>query len=157
MAGAASHDVFHLVGFSVGGEEFCVDILKVQEIIRMVNITRMPNAPDYVEGIINIRGRVIPVIDLRKRFRLKEISDRDEARRIVVVDISGVTIGLMVDEVSQVWKLSEDQISPAPETVKGPGSECISGVGMLQDRLVVLLDLEKLLTEAELHGVAQAA
>src|SRR6185369_9264828 len=99
---AVSSAILHMVGFAVGNEEFCVDILKVQEIIRMVAITAMPNAPDYVEGVINLRGKVIPVIDFRKRFHIFDGGEADgQSKRIVVVSIGDATIGLVVDKVSQ--------------------------------------------------------
>jgi len=135
-------NIFHLVGFILGGEEFCVDILKVQEIIRMVDITKMPNAPEYVEGVINLRGRVIPVVDLRNWFHLGESQEEEGSRRIVVASINGVRIGLVVDQVSQVFKLPGDQVAPAPDAVKRKGSECISGVGMMAEKLLILLDLK---------------
>ncbi len=154
----ATSGVLHMVGFTVGKEEFCVDILKVQEIIRMVEITVMPNAPDYVEGVINLRGKVIPVIDFRKRFHIMDDTETDmQSKRIVVVAFSGITIGLVVDKVSQVMKLSQEQISPTPDTVKGYDSECISGVGRVGDKLLILLDLEKLFAQNGLGGVELAA
>jgi purine-binding chemotaxis protein CheW len=155
---AGSGDLSHLVGFTVDNEEYCVDILKVQEIIRMVGITKMPNAPGFVEGVINLRGKVIPVIDFRKRFNLGGSADvSGNNRRIVVVIIDGVTIGFIVDQVSQVFKLNPEQIAPAPETVRNRDSDCISGVGMLNDKLLILLDLEKMLNQGELEKVGQAA
>src|SRR5512137_1059477 len=93
-----NNDNIQLVGFTVDGEDFGVDILKVQEIIRMVEITKMPNAPEYVEGVINLRGKVIPVVDFRKRFHLKEdAAENHDNKRIVVVALSHVTIGIVVD------------------------------------------------------------
>jgi len=147
-----------MVGFTVGNEEFCVDILKVQEIIRMMGITKIPNAPDYAEGVINLRGRVIPVIDFRKRFNLPEASiENDESRRIVVVDIVGYTIGLIVDEVSHVIKLDNDSVSPTPETVKSSGGECFSGIGRMGEKLIILLDVEGMFGAGELSWAEEAA
>jgi len=147
-----------LVGFRVEDEEFGVDILRVQEIIRMVDITRIPNAPDYVQGVINLRGSVIPVIDFRRRFNLACDSNEDSrSRRIVVVDLGTLTVGIIVDEVSEVIKLSNEEISPTPEAVKGYNSECISGVGKLGDKLMIILDLEKLFGAGELEELQQAA
>ncbi len=158
VSNTSSADMHHMVGFAVGNEEFCVDILKVQEIIRMMGITKIPNAPDYAEGVINLRGRVIPVIDFRKRFNLPESSnDNDEARRIVVVDIIGNTIGLIVDEVSHVIKLENDCISPTPETVKSSGGECFSGIGRMGEKLIILLDVAGMFSEGELAWAEEAA
>lgn len=153
-----SAEIHHMVGFTVGNEEFCVDILKVQEIIRMMGITKIPNAPDYAEGVINLRGRVIPVIDFRKRFNLPESAqEKEESRRIVVVDIAGNTIGLIVDEVSHVIKLDSDSVSPTPETVKSSGGECFSGIGRMGEKLIILLDVEGMFNDGELAWAEEAA
>ncbi len=155
---ALSGQTLHMVGFTVGSEEFCVDILKVQEIIRMVPITSMPNAPDYVEGVINLRGKVIPIIDFRKRFHIFETTTVEEQhRRIVVVSIGSATIGLVVDQVSQVIKLSADQISPTPAVAKGYEADAIIGVGRIGEKLLIILDLEKIFSDAELAGMESAA
>jgi purine-binding chemotaxis protein CheW len=147
-----------MVGFTVGTEEFCVDILKVQEIIRMMEITKIPNAPDYAKGVINLRSRVIPVIDFRKRFNLPEaLEDKEESRRIVVVDINGTTIGLIVDQVSHVIKLENESVSPTPETVKSSGGGCFSGIGRMGDKLIILLDVEEMFGEGELTWAEEAA
>ncbi len=156
--GKGAGDSMHMVGFTVASEEFCVDILKVQEIIRMVEITVMPNTPDYVEGIINLRGKIIPIIDFRKRMHLPFAENLNEqSRRIVVVSFGKVTVGLVVDKVSHVMKLSTDQISPTPEVIKGFESECLMGVGRSGDKLLILLDLEKLFHQDEFVGLADAA
>ncbi|MDD2321096.1 MAG: chemotaxis protein CheW [Geobacteraceae bacterium] len=155
---AGVDEMHHMVGFTVGNEEFCVDILKVQEIIRMMEITKIPNAPAYAEGVINLRGRVIPVIDFRKRFNLPESSDENsDSRRIVVVDIIGATIGLIVDQVSHVIKLENDSVSPTPETVKNSSGNCFSGIGRLGEKLIILLDVEGMFGEGELAWVEEAA
>lgn len=149
-----SGTTLHLVGFTVGDEEFCVDILKVQEIIRMVAISAMPNAPDYIEGIINLRGRIIPIIDFRKRFHILCASTVDErAKRIVVVSLNTATIGLVVDSVSQVFKLVESQISPAPEVAKGYDAEAIVGIGQMGEKLLIILDVEQMFSGMELTGM----
>jgi len=155
--GKAAGDSLHLVGFKVGTEEFCVDILKVQEIIRMVEITVMPNSPDFVEGVINLRGSIIPIIDFRKRMNLpfSEILDQ-QTKRIVVVSFGKVTVGLVVDKVTHVMKLSPDQISPTPDVIKGYDSECLMGVARSGDRLLILLDLEKMFKEDEFDHFAGA-
>lgn len=158
MKSAAGGDLEQLVGFRVEDEEFGVEILRVQEIIRMVDITRIPNTPDYVKGVINLRGTVIPVIDFRSRFHLSYDADQDSrSRRIVVVDVGGITVGIIVDEVSEVIKLSGDDISPTPSTVKGYDSECIRGVGKLGDKLMIILDLQKMFGKGELEQFQSAA
>ena len=131
-----------LVSFNIGSEEFGVDILKVQEINRMVEITRVPQAPNYVEGVINLRGKVIPIIDLRKRFSL-ELKEPDKNTRIVVVDIGGNIMGMIVDSVSEVLRLPANTIEPPPDLVTGINSEYINGVAKLENRLLIFLDLSK--------------
>ena len=141
--------VRQLVTFHLDGEEFAVEILKVQEIIRRIDTTRVPNAPDFVEGVINLRGKVVPVICLRKRFGLP---DRDKSNaslnRIVVVEVGGAVAGLAVDSVSEVLRIPEDTIEPPPRLVK-VDRDYVSGVGKLQDRLLMLLDVDKILNDAE--------
>jgi purine-binding chemotaxis protein CheW len=142
----------------VGDEQFCIDILKVQEIIRMVDITKIPNAPEYVEGIINLRGKVIPILDFRKRCKLNVGTEGEKQhKRIVVVAIGEKTVGLVVDKVSQVLKLEQVNISPTPDVVKGFNSDFINGVGKDGDKLLILLDLEKLITQDELEDIEQVA
>jgi purine-binding chemotaxis protein CheW len=154
----ASGNILHMVGFSIGKEEFCIDILKVQEIIRMMEITRIPNAPDFIEGVINLRGKVIPIIDFGKRCNLSGGNEVDENhRRIVVVAIGEKTVGLVVDRVSQVIKLEEEQISSPPDVVKSCNSEFISGVGKCGDKLLILLDLERLFAQGDLDRIDTAA
>ncbi len=154
----ANGKTLHLVGFSVGKEEFCVDILKVQEIIRMMEITKIPNAPDFVEGVINLRGKVIPIVDFGKRCNLYGAPEGDEShKRIVVAAVGDKTVGLVVDRVSQVIKLDEEQISSTPEVVRGCNSDFISGVGKSGEKLLILLDLDRLFNRGELEGIDLAA
>ena len=141
-------EMLQLVSFKLGEEEFGVDIMQVQEIIRMQNITAVPNAPEFVEGVINLRGRVIPIVDLRKRFGLEEKS-HDKATRIIVVKVDDLTVGLIVDEVSEVLRIPVDTVEPPPPIVAGVESEYIKGVGKLEDRLLILLDLSKTLSKEE--------
>lgn len=143
-----SGDVLQLVTFRLGNEEFSVDILKVQEIIRLLDLTRVPKAPEFIEGVINLRGKVIPVMDLRKRFSMPEAEDTSEAR-IIVVELKDTTVGFRVDGVSEVLRLPADTVEPPPTMVCGLETEYIKGVGKLDDRLIILLDVEKVLTEQE--------
>ncbi|MFP4168092.1 MAG: chemotaxis protein CheW [Desulfonatronovibrionaceae bacterium] len=147
-------ELLQLVTFSIGDEEFGVEILKVQEINRMMEITRVPKAPDFVEGVINLRGRVIPVIDLRKRFGLEsKVHDKDT--RIIVIEINKMIVGFVVDAVSEVLRIPADTVEPPPPVVAGLDSEYISGVGKLEDRLLILLDLDRLLTRQEKSQLTQ--
>lgn len=147
-------ELLQLVTFSIGGEEFGVEILTVQEIIRMLEITRVPKAPDFVEGVINLRGKVIPIIDLRKRFGL-ESKSYDKNTRIVVIEINKMIVGFVVDSVSEVLRIPEDTVEPPPPVVAGLDSEYISGVGKLEDRLLILLDLDRLLSREEKSVLSQ--
>ncbi|MFP4392204.1 MAG: chemotaxis protein CheW [Desulfohalobiaceae bacterium] len=151
---SSSKDMLQLVSFKLKDEEFGVDILQVQEIIRMQEITHVPNAPDFVEGVINLRGRVIPIVDLRKRFGL-ERQEHGKATRIIVVMIGQVTVGLIVDEVSEVLRIPEDTVEPPPPIVAGIESDYIKGVGKLEDRLLILLDLNKILSREEKSSLKQ--
>jgi purine-binding chemotaxis protein CheW len=141
-------EVLQLVTFRLGKEEFSMDILKVQEIIRHMDLTRVPRTPDFVDGVINLRGRVIPVLDLRKRFGLPADEKTNETR-IIVVDVENRTVGLKVDAVSEVLRLPADTVEPPPSLVTGIESDYIKGVGKLDGRLIILLDVAKILTRTE--------
>ena len=142
-------ELLQLVGFNLGDEEFGVDILKVQEINRMIEITKVPQSPDFVEGVINLRGEIIPVIDLRKRFGLSK-KDPDRHTRIIVAEVGESTLGFVVDAVSEVIRIKSDTVEPPPPIVKGQHAEYIQGVGKLDDRLLMLLDIDKILSATEI-------
>jgi purine-binding chemotaxis protein CheW len=148
----SGEELLQLVSFNIGSEEFGVDILKVQEINRMVEITKVPQAPHYVEGVINLRGKVIPIVDLRKRFNL-EVREYDKNTRIVVVDIGGNIMGMVVDSVSEVLRLPASTIEPPPDIVTGVNSEYIKGVAKLEDRLLIFLDLSKVIDVEEVSRI----
>ncbi len=146
-------EILQLVSFMIENEEYGVDILKVQEINRMFQITKVPNSPDFVDGVINLRGRVIPVIDLRTKLNLlRKLHDKDT--RIIVVDLQGKTIGFIVDKVKEVLRIPSSIIEPPPSTVSGINSDFITGVGKLEDRLLILLDLDKIVTGSEKKELA---
>ena len=145
-------DLLQLVTFSIGSEEFGVDILKVIEIIRTMEITKVPKAPAFVEGVINLRGLVIPIIDLRRRFGLAEKAG-DSDTRIIVIEINGMSVGFVVDSVSEVLRIPANTVEPAPPVVAGVDSDYISGVGKLEDRLLILLNLDKLLSADDLESL----
>ncbi len=140
--------LLQLVTFHIGEEEFGVEILKVQEIIRTMAITRVPKAPVFVEGVINLRGKVIPIVDLRKRFGMAA-QKHDKHTRIIVIEINAVIIGFVVDSVSEVLRIPSGTVEPPPPIISGIESEYISGVGKLPDRLLILLDLDRLLSKGE--------
>lgn len=139
----SEEDVHQLVTFLLGGEVYALDILAVQEIIRMQNITDVPRTADYVEGVINLRGKVIPIIDLRKRFNLT-VQDETKDTRIIVVEIGDKIIGMIVDGVSRVLRLSASLVEPPSPIVGGVDSNYIKGVGKVNDQLIILLDLSKI-------------
>jgi purine-binding chemotaxis protein CheW len=151
-----SDELLQLVSFRIGGEEFGVDILKVQEINRMMEVTRVPNAPEYVDGVINLRGKVIPIIDLRRRFGM-ERKEHDKTTRIVVVELTGKVVGFVVDGVEEVLRIPRSVTEPPPSIVGGVRDEYITAVGKLEDRLLILLDLDKVLTAGDVRRVNDVA
>jgi purine-binding chemotaxis protein CheW len=150
---ATTAQLLQLVSFSVAAEEYGLDSLRVQEIIRTQQLTRVPNLPDYVEGVINLRGKVIPVVALRRRLGLESVAS-DKNTRIVVVDVHGQTLGFIVDAVSEVLRISADAVEPTPR-IGNVEREYISGVGKLETRLLLMLDLERLLNEEEIGATVQ--
>ncbi|MDR3628236.1 MAG: chemotaxis protein CheW [Ignavibacteriaceae bacterium] len=147
-----SSELLQLVSFVLGNEEFGVNIICVQEIIRMLQITKVPNAPDYVDGVINLRGRVIPVIDLRQKLGMPR-KDHDNNTRIIVVEVNSKTVGFIVDGVKEVIRIPVGVTEPPPEIVSGINSEYIKSVGKLEDRLLILIDLEKILSKNEVFSL----
>ncbi len=146
-----------LVIFRLAGEEFGLEISQVREIIRMQGVTPMPKAPDFIEGVINLRGQIIAVIDLAKRFGLSQTKRTDKSR-IVVVEFTGNSIGLIVDEVPEVRRLSQEDIESTPEMLQSQiHSDFIKGVGKMGERLIILLDVDKTLTREEAKQVAEVA
>lgn len=147
--------LIQLVSFHLASEEYALDILRVQEIIRMQDLTRVPNSPSFVEGVINLRGKVIPVVGLRKRFGLPHLPP-DKHTRIVVVEVNGTVVGLVVDSVSEVLRIAADTIEPPPRLGKVQ-REYVSGVGKLENRLLLLLDVDYLFSNSEQNEVGQVA
>lgn len=142
-----SDELLQLVIFNLGIEEFGVDIMKVQEIIRLPEITRIPKSPDYIKGVINLRGKIIVVMDLDKRFGMATKEMTDESR-IIVVDIEGTIIGMVVDSVSEVIRLLAKNVDPTPEIITHKiNANYLKGVGKMDDRLLILLDLENIINE----------
>jgi len=137
-----------LVVFDLAQEAYGVDIGTVREIIRMQDVTSVPHRPDYVSGVINLRGRITPVVDLRKRFDLSE-QEITRDSRIVVVDIDGDDIGMIVDAVTEVLRISTTQIEPPSTMIAAGGSDYIVGIAKMEERLVLLLDLERVLTSGQ--------
>lgn len=145
---ASEGNVIQLVSFTLDGVEYGIDILQVHEILRIPDITRLPNTPSFIRGVINLRGNVIPVVDVRNRFGYPSI-DVTEFTRIIVIESEGKQIGLFVDNVSQVIRLSDKNIDPPSDLIEGVSEEFITGVGRLKDRLVVILNLANILFESD--------
>ena len=145
-----------LVSFRLASEEYGIEITKVQEIILMGEITRVPQTPEYIMGLINLRSTVIPIVDLRLRFGLPQEQTSDETR-IMVVNVAGKTIGIIVDAVSEVLRISQEQIAPPPPTVAGLGREYLTGLVKLEKRLLILLDIDKILGEEGTEAVKAVA
>ena len=142
-----------IVVLDLGGEAYGVEIGRVEEIIRMQAITRIPNGPDFIEGVTNLRGRVIPVLDLRKRFGLPSTAPTRRSR-IVVGELGEHTVGLVVDGVSEVLLVSAAAVEPPSTLVTSADSAFLRGVAKLDERLILLLDLSRILTRSEQEDLA---
>lgn len=143
-----SSEIIQLVVAKLAQEEYGIPITQVQEIIKIPEITRIPNMPDFIEGVINLRGKIIPVVDLRKRFGL-EIKQKDDEARIVITNIGGQFVGLTADSVSEVIRLTSEQIVPVPAIISRINSEYLNGVGKIDKRIIIMLNLEKILNTIE--------
>jgi purine-binding chemotaxis protein CheW len=142
-------DELHIVGFQVGRETYGVPITSLHEIVRVPEITVVPDAPVYLEGVINLRGKIVSVMDLRKRFGEKQVA-LNKQNRILVVEHSGKLAGLIVDSASEVLKIPAADVEAAPSVFQEGGLNCVSGLGKVKGRLVVLLDMNKLLAPGSL-------
>ena len=138
----------NLVTFRLGNNEYAIDIMQAKEIIKMEKITLIPNAPNYVEGVINLRGNIIPIVDLKKRFNLEE-NEGEKNTGIIIVKIDDVDMGIIIDAISKVVSISNSNIQPPPPMLSGIGQKYIKGVAKLEDKLLVVLDLEKLIVGDE--------
>lgn len=142
-----------IVGFRIGKEMFGVPIALVHEIVRVPEVTAVPEAPEYVEGVINLRGRIVPVVDLRKRFAEKQISS-GKKNRILVTEIDKRIVGVIVDSTSEVLKLKEEQVEAPPSDLVDGNATYITGIARVHDRLVILVDLRKILGAGALRRLA---
>lgn len=146
---AAEADNSEFLVFSLGEEEYAIDILKVQEIRGYENVTRIANAPDFIKGVTNLRGVIVPIVDLRVKFHLDNVEYGGQTV-VIVVNVASRVVGIVVDGVSDVMTLTPDQIKPAPEFGVTLSSDFLSGLGSLDDRMLVLVDIDKLLTSEEM-------
>lgn len=139
--------------FALGEEEYGVEILKVQEIRGYDTVTRLPDAPDYIKGVINLRGTIVPVIDMRLKFRLAR-ADYNELTVMIVLNVADRVVGMVVDSVSDVIRLDAVQIRAVPELGATIDRQFLTGIGTLDERMLILLDIERLMTSAEMGLVA---
>jgi purine-binding chemotaxis protein CheW len=140
--------ISQLVSFTLDDVEYGIDILRVHEILRIPEMTRLPNTPSFIKGVINLRGNVIPVVDVRERFGFPQIEVTD-LTRIIVIESEGRQTGLFVDNVSQVIRISEKNIDPPSDLIEGVSEAFITGIGRLKDHLIVILNLKNILFEKE--------
>lgn len=153
MAAESAAEV-QLVVFQLGGETYGVEINHVQEIIRLQPITEIPRTPAFVEGVINLRGRIIPILDMHKRFHLPA-AEATNNTRIMVVELGELTVGMIVDSVSEVLRLPAGSIEPPPPMISGIDVAYLKGVGKWNDKLIILLDLDRVLQESEQRELQQ--
>ena len=138
----------HIIGFHVGRETYGIPITSLHEIVRVPEITAVPDAPDYLEGVINLRGKIVSIVDLRKRFG-KIATPLDRHSRILVVGHHGRLAGMIVDSASEVIKIPESEIESAPAMMQEGGLDCVTGLGKYKGRLIILLDINKVLAARE--------
>ncbi|SHM11258.1 purine-binding chemotaxis protein CheW [Caldanaerovirga acetigignens] len=141
-------EIRQLVVFKLGQEEYAVDIMQVNTIERMMPITRVPKAPDFVEGVINLRGEIIPVIDLKKKFGIATGEVTGDTR-IIIVMLDDLTVGMIVDSATEVVQLAQDSIEPPPSVAGNISSDFLEGIGKIGERLLIILNLEKILKPGE--------
>lgn len=146
---AVEADSREFLVFSLGEEEYAIDILKVQEIRGYENVTRIANAPDFIKGVTNLRGVIVPIVDLRIKFHLDKVEYGGQTV-VIVVNVGQRVVGIVVDGVSDVMTLTPEQIKPAPEFGVTLSADFLSGLGSLEDRMLVLVDIDKLLTSEEM-------
>lgn len=154
-AADAMTSVREFLAFKLGKEEYGVDILRVQEIRSYEEPTRMANAPDFIKGVINLRGVIVPIVDMRLKFNLDE-ANYDGFTVVIVLNIGQQVVGMVVDSVSDVITLTPQQLRPVPEFSSAIGSDHLLAIGSLEERMLILLDIEKLMSSAEMGLMAEA-
>ena len=142
--------------FTLGDEEYGIDILKVQEIRGYDTVTRIANSPDFIKGVINLRGAIVPIVDMRIKFRLGNVL-YNEFTVVIVLNIAGRIIGMVVDGVSDVITLTPEQIRPAPELGTALDTQYITGLGTVDERMIILVDIERLMSAEDMALIERAA
>ncbi|MFC1669886.1 chemotaxis protein CheW [Spirochaetota bacterium] len=145
-------NALQIVCFKIGSEEYGIDILQVQEILKLPKVTKLPKSVSFIMGVIDLRGKVIPIVDLSTKFDI-ETESTSEDKRTVVVDIDGKKIGLAIDSVSYVVKVNQGDIEPPPPVVKGISGKYIVGIAKLEESFVVILDIRKIFSKEELSNL----
>jgi len=161
---SAAEESMQLVTFQVGAEEFGLDIRSIAEVVRPLRITSLPRMPEFIEGVVNLRGAIIPVVDLRKRFGVQGDSGSAKKVRMLITrgavrgpgSTGGDLLGLVVDGVREVLHIPRQQIDPTPAAARGLQADFIGGVGKVGDRLVILVDITKILSRLEREALAEA-
>jgi purine-binding chemotaxis protein CheW len=149
QAAAALGATSEYLTFSLGSEEYGIDILKVQEIRGYESVTKIANAPAFIKGVVNLRGTIVPIVDMRIRFDLPQ-ADYNQFTVVIILSVAGRTVGMVVDGVSDVMQLGADQVRPAPEFSGAFDTEYITGLGTIGERMLILVDIEKLMSGADM-------
>jgi len=145
-----------LLTFTLGNEEYGIDILRVQEIRGYEAVTTIANSPDFIKGVINLRGIIVPIVDMRIKFKLGKVS-YDETTVVIILNVANRVVGMVVDGVSDVTTLKADEIKPAPEFSSSLDVKYLQGLGTVDDRMIILVDIEKLMTSRDMNLMEQAA
>jgi len=148
-AGASDLAISEFLAFKLGAEEYGIDILRVQEIRSFEHPTRMANAPEHILGVVNLRGVIVPIVDMRIKFKLSEVN-YDSFTVVIILNIGTRVVGMVVDGVSDVITLNPEQLRPVPEFSSAIGSDHLLAIGSLEDRMLILIDIEKLMSSADL-------
>lgn len=148
--------VNEFLAFTLGKEEYGIDILKVQEIRGYENVTRIANAPEFIKGVVNLRGIIVPIVDMRIRFQLGTPS-YDQFTVVIILNIAGRIVGMVVDSVSDVTQLAPEQIKPAPEMGTVLNTDYLIGLGTLDERMLILLDIDRLMSNEEMGLIERVA
>ncbi|MFL6673844.1 MAG: chemotaxis protein CheW [Massilia sp.] len=155
MVSAEATAPLEVLAFRLGSEEYGLDILRVQEIRGYESVTRIASAPEYIKGVVNLRGLIVPIVDMRIRFKLGT-PVYDQFTVVIILNIAGRVLGMVVDSVSDVVSLAGDQIKPAPDMGAALKTDHLVGLGTIDDRMLILLDIDKLLSGAELGLITEA-
>ena len=142
--------------FILGNEEYGIEILKVQEIRSYEAVTRIANTPDFIKGVVNLRGNIVPIVDLRMRFKLSH-AEYNDTTVVIILNLNNHTMGIVVDGVSDVLQLSSAQISPVPELVSNIDTKYLLGLGSVEERMLILVDIEQLMSSQEMVSVEAAS